>query len=135
VILSLCYTVLLSVLQVILLRFRSRESKELEIMVLRHELVVLRRRVARPPFTSADRAFLAALSRLLPRDRWTAFMVTPATLLRWHRWLVTRRWTYPRRVGRPPINPDTRELVLRGWRGRIRAGAISGLSASSTDSA
>jgi putative transposase len=113
VILSLCYTILLSVLQVILLRFRSSESKEFEIMVLRHELVVLRRRVARPPFTSADRAFLAGLSRLLPRDRWTAFMVTPATLLRWHRRLVTRRWTYPRRVGRPPITPESREVVLR----------------------
>ncbi len=81
--------------------------------MLRHELAVLRRRTAGPRFTSVDRALLAAGSRLLPRDRWTAFMVTPATLLRWHRCLVTRRWTYARRVGRPPVNSATREFILR----------------------
>ena len=112
-ILSLGYVVLQCVLQAIVLRFRSGETKELEIMVLRHELAVLRRRVARPPFTPADRAFLAAASRLLPRGDRAAFLVTPATLLRWHRCLATRRWTYPRRVGRPPISPDTRDVVLR----------------------
>lgn len=80
--LSVGYLILQCVLQAIVLRFRSPESKDLDIMVLRHELAVLRRRVARLPFTPADRIFLAAASRLLPRARWTAFMVTPATLVR-----------------------------------------------------
>jgi hypothetical protein len=76
-------------LQLIVLRFCSREFKELEIVVLRHELAVLRRRVSRPPFTTADRTFLAAASRVLPRVTWqTLFKVTPATLLRWHQLLV-----------------------------------------------
>jgi putative transposase len=92
VILSLGYLVL-----IIVLRCRSRASKDLELIVLWPELAVLRRRVARPRFTPTDRTFLAAARRLLPRARWTAFMVTPATLLYWHRFLVTRRWTYPRR--------------------------------------
>jgi putative transposase len=91
VILSLAYLILQCVLQAIVLRCRSRASTKLEIMVLRQELAVLRRSVARLPFTPADRTFLAAASRLLPRARWTVFMVTPATLLRWHRCLVTRR--------------------------------------------
>jgi putative transposase len=113
VILSLGYLILQCVLQAIVLRFRTNESKELEIIVLRHELAMLRRRVARPSFTGADRAFFAAASQLLPRIRWTAFIVTPATLLRWHRCLVTRRWKYSRQVGRPPIDLETRDAVLR----------------------
>ncbi len=76
----------------------------LELVVRRHELSVLRRRVARPKLGDADRVFLAAASGLLPRTRWSAFFVTPETLLRWHRRLVAKRWTYPRRgPGRPPI--------------------------------
>jgi transposase InsO family protein len=74
---------------------------------------VLRRRVARPELRAADRIFLAAASRLLPRTSWRSFVVTPTTLLRWHRRLVARRWTYPGRVGRPPIGGEVRELVLR----------------------
>jgi putative transposase len=110
---SLCYLVLQRVLQLGALRFRSEEFKELEIVVLRHELAVLRRHVARPELRPADRVFLAAASRLLPRTSWRSFVVTPTTLLRWHRRLVARSWTYPGRVGRPPIRGEIRELVLR----------------------
>src|SRR5713101_851825 len=101
------------VLQLAALRFRSEEFKELEIVVLRHELAVLRRQAGRPELKPADRLFLAAASRLLPRSSWRSFVVTPTTLLRWHRRLVTKHWTYPGRVGRPPIGDEIRELVFR----------------------
>ena len=119
---SLCYVLLRRVLQLAALRFRSKEFKELEIVVLRHELAVLRRQVGRPELTSADRVFLAAASRLLPRASWWSFVVTPTTLLRWHRRLVAKRWTYPPRVGRPPIGGELRELVLRLARENRRRG-------------
>jgi hypothetical protein len=93
-------------------RFRSRVAKDVEIAVLRHQLEVLRRQVRRLDLGPADRATLAVLSRLVPRARWSAFVVTPATILRWHRDLVRRRWTYPK-LGRPPIADQARELVLR----------------------
>lgn len=130
---SLCYLVLRRVLQLAALRLRSKEFKELEIVVLRHELAVLRRQVARPGLTSADRVFLAAASRLLPRASWRSFLVTPTTLLRWHRRLVARRWTYPGRAGRPPIGREIRELVLRlarenpRWGYQRIAGELRGL--------
>ena len=95
------------------LRFRSSEFKELEIVVLRHELSVLRRQVGRPELKAADRVFLAAASRLLPRASWRSFVVTPTTLLRWHRRLLAKRWTYQRRAGRPAIGGEIQELVLR----------------------
>jgi len=82
--------------------------------VLRHELSILRRQVGRPQFEPRDRLLLAALSRMLPRRSWQAFLVRPETLLRWHRRLVANHWTYPhRRPGRPPIAGEVRELVLR----------------------
>src|SRR5450759_301460 len=94
------------VMALVLLCFRSSDFKELEIVVLRHELAVLRRQVSRPALLPADRAFLAEASRLLPRARWGLFFVTPETLLAWHRRLVARRWTYPgRRLGRPKGQP------------------------------
>jgi putative transposase len=130
---SLCYVVLRRVLQLVALRFRSDEFKELEIVVLRHELAVLRRQVRPPQLRDADRLFLAAASRLLPRTRWRSFVVTPTTLLRWHRRLVARRWTYPGRVGRPPIGGEIRELVLRlarenpRWGYQRIAGELRGL--------
>jgi hypothetical protein len=130
---SFCYVVLRRVLQLAALRFRSNEFKELEIVVLRHELAVLRRQAGRPELTSADRVFLAAASRLLPRASWRSFVVTPTTLLRWHRRLVSRRWTYPGRVGRPPIGGEIRELVLRlarenpRWGYQRIAGELRGL--------
>jgi len=93
---------------------RSERANELEILVLRHELQVLRRQVGRPRLRSADRVLLAALGQLLPRKRRRSFLVEPATLLRWHRDLVRRRWTYAgRRPGRPPLAAQTQRLILR----------------------
>jgi transposase len=97
----------------VLIRVDER-AKEVEILLLRHELQVLRRQVGRPRVRPVDRALLAALSVALPRERRCSFLVQPATLLRWHRELVRRRWTYERlRRGRPPLPPQTRDLVLR----------------------
>ena len=109
------YWSLRRLLELVVLRFRSEREKEIEILLLRHQLRVLERQVGRPELTQADRALLTALSRVLPRPAWgrSAF-VTPATLLRWHRELVARRWTYPRRgPGRPPTPGEVRTLVVR----------------------
>src|SRR2546421_1228105 len=73
----------------------SPDAKDVEIAVLRHQLLVLRRQVTLPRYTPADRMVLATLAKLLPRDRWPIFLVTPSTLLRWHRELIRRRWTLP----------------------------------------
>ncbi len=109
---SLSYLFLRWLLEFVTLRARSREFKELEIIVLRHELAILRRTTRRPPITAVDRVFLAAASRVLPRVQWRSFIVTPPTLLRWHRRLVAKRWTYARPIGRRPMRRETRELVL-----------------------
>jgi putative transposase len=86
----------------------------IEVVMLRHEVAVLRRQIHRPALEPADRAVLAGLARLLPRQRLGRFLVQPETLLRWHRDLVAKRWTYPRvRPGRPRIPEGTTSLVLR----------------------
>src|SRR2546430_7425292 len=93
---------------------RDSGAKDIELLVLRHQVSVLRRQVHRPELLPEDRVVLAALSRLLPRARWSAFFVTPATLLRWHRQLLARHWTFSHaRAGRPPIDAEIRALVLR----------------------
>jgi transposase InsO family protein len=92
---------------------RSDASKDLEILVLRHELGVLRRQVARPMPDWADRDVLAALARLLPGQLRAHRIVTPGTLLAWHRRLVKRKWAYPSRAGRPAISQEIRDLVLQ----------------------
>ncbi len=131
---SFLYVLARRVLALATLRFRSERSKELEILVLRHQVAVLRRQVTRPQLRDADRAFLAAASRLLPRRRWSVFFVRPETLLAWHRRLVARRWTYPaRKPGRPPLDPRVVELIRqlarenRRWGYRRIQGELAGL--------
>jgi putative transposase len=92
---------------------RSDASKEAEILVLRHEVAVLRRQVARPKPDWADRAVIAALARLLPRRLRLHRIVTPGTLLAWHRRLIKNKWIYPNTTGRPPVPEEIRELVRR----------------------
>jgi putative transposase len=94
---SFLYLALCRLVQLVVPLCRSERSKELEILVLRHELAILRRRPRRVPFRPVDRAMLAALARALPRSAWTSLSVRPATLLRWHRQLVRRRWACPHR--------------------------------------
>jgi len=91
------------------------DNKDVEIAVLRHQLLVLRRQVARRRYTPTDRLVLATLARLLPRKRWALFLVTPSTLLQWHRELVRRRWTYPTAGQRDPraLDPVVVQLVVR----------------------
>jgi hypothetical protein len=118
---SFVYLALCRLLQLVVLLFRSERSKELEILVLRHELAILRRQPRRAKLRPVDRAILAALSRALPRSALGSLSARPATLLRWHRELVNRRWTYPHRPGRPRLDRRLRALVVRlarenpGW--------------------
>jgi transposase InsO family protein len=135
VVLSFVYWSLRRLLELVVLRRRSEREKEIEILLLRHQLRVLERQVARPQLTRADRALLAAFSRVLSRQRWSSSVfVRPATLLRWHRELVARHWTYPhRRPGRPPTPAKVRELVTRmarenpSWGYRRIQGELVGL--------
>ena len=111
--LRLVYLVSGRVLAWLVLLARGSASKDAEILVLRHQLAVLRRQVGRPRLSWADRAILAGLSRLLRRHRWPVFFVRPDTLLGWHRDLVRRRWTTTQAPGRPPVAAELRRLVLR----------------------
>ena len=131
---SLSYLVLRRLLQLAVLRFRSNEFTELEIVVLRHELAVLRRQLARRALSPSDRVFFAAASRLLPRRRWTAFFVTPETLVRWHCQLVARRGTTRARDRAALASPARSASSYCAWRARTCAGAISGSPGSSPGS-
>jgi transposase len=120
---GLAYLMLVRVLSWLALLARSDTAQDAEILLLRHEVAVLRGTNPRPPFTWLDRAVLSALSRLLPAPLRQVRLVSPRTLLRWHAQLVARRWTYPRRrPGRPPTAPPIRALVLRMARENPRWG-------------
>jgi hypothetical protein len=96
---------------------------DIEVLVLRHQLAVLRRRAGRPRLRRRDRLFMAALSRVLPRPRWSSFLVSPQTLLRWHRELVRRKWTYPHRAtGGGRRSQAMCEISSFGWARRIPGG-------------
>ncbi|MFL6051460.1 MAG: integrase core domain-containing protein [Actinoallomurus sp.] len=126
---SAFYLVLCRIFQLLMLFGRGDRAKDIEIVALRHQVAVLRRQVKRPDLNDADRVVLAALSRFLPRPSWNSFFVAPATLLRWHRNLIAREWTYPRRrPGRPSTRTDIRDAVLRMARDNLTWGCqrISG---------
>ena len=120
---SFVYLVFVSLLRLLIGSGRPARVKDIELIVLRHQLAVLSRRPERPMLRPADRAFIAALARLLPCQRRRGLVVTPQTVLRWHRELVRRKWTQPRRKpGRPAIDPKVRQLVLRLGRENARWG-------------
>jgi transposase len=122
---SLLYRVVRRAIELVRLRVGDSFAKEAEILVLAHQLAVLRRQVKRPRFTWTDRALIVLLSHLIPRDRWRSFLISPKTILDWHRCLVKRRWTYPhRRVGRPALADETVELICMLARENPRCGYL-----------
>jgi hypothetical protein len=110
---KLVYLTLCCSIQLLAMLARGDAAKDLEILVLRHQLGVLRRQIPRPRLEPTDRALLAAVSRALPRARWSCFLVRPETLLRWHRRLIAGVWTCPRGPGRPPVGQELQQLIVR----------------------
>ena len=111
---KLAYLAVWRSIQLLVRLARADAAKDLEILILRHQLSVLRRLTPCPRLEPADRALLAAVSRVLPRSRWSCFLVQPETLLGWHRRLVAGAWTYPhRQTGRPPLDPVVQQLIVR----------------------
>jgi putative transposase len=111
---KLAYPTLCRSIQLLVLLARDEDAKDLEILVLRHQPTVLGRQVQRPRLEPADRALLAAVSRALPRGRWSCILVKPETGLRWHRRLVAGAWTYPHHgQGRPPLDHEVQQLIIR----------------------
>ena len=107
------YRLVRLVIDLLVLRGRMDRSKDVEILVLRHQLAVLQRQISRPRFEPDDRAVLAALARALGRDHWPILVVKPDTILAWHRRLVADHWTYPHRPGRPSTAFETRQMIIR----------------------
>jgi hypothetical protein len=122
--LSFLYRLVRNLIELVRVRRMDAVAKDAEILVLRQQLAVLRRQVARPQFSWSDRALVAILARLVPRKRWASFLVAPETILRWHRALVRRRWSYPHRAGRPSLPGDTVELIMRLARENPRWGYL-----------
>jgi putative transposase len=124
VLVRLIYRSLATLLSWLALLPRSLASKNAEILILRHEVAVLRRGNPRPRIDWADRALLAALARILPTALRAHRIVTPATLLRWHQRMVTRKWTQPRAPGRPPLAGELAGLIVKLARDNPRGGVV-----------
>jgi hypothetical protein len=107
------YRLVRLVIDLLVLRGRRDRSKDVEILVLRHELAVLRRQIGRPRFDPHDRAIITAFARVLGIDRWSILLVKPDTILAWHRRLIANHWTYPHRRGRPSTAIEPRRTILR----------------------
>ena len=123
--LSFVYRLVRRVVDFVLVHRMDDVARDAEIVLLRHQLAVIRRQVARPRFSWADRALIAALARMVPRERWAPFLITPGTVLRWHRALVRQCWTYPHRPpGRPALPQTTVELIVRLARENPRWGYL-----------